>query len=350
MHKGLLIPLLLIALVTLSPIALVGTNTIAEAQTWPWGEKKEPFPWLDYLKGLTTERGVVLTIITRHESTIIVKTKELFLKSPVAKELGIKDIVAIYAGPELWVKYIEDAKKIGKPIDIAWGGGPTLFNMLDQKGLLEVLDPSKNPAYNAILYEASKIPDIIAGAPTKSIDAEGKVHWIGAAISSFGFTVNHQKLKEYGIPKPMKWSDLARPEYAKYLPGTPLIGIADPFMSTSNTRMYEIILQAYGWEKGWKILTLMAANAKIYDSSSGVRDGVIRGEIAVGITIDFYGYTAMHQNPNCEYIIPEGESIVNADPIAILKGTKHPVHAAAFVAWVLSEFGGQIVWLSLIHI
>ena len=89
----------------------------------------------------------------------------------------------------------------------------------------------------------------------------------------------------------------------------------------------------------------MAANAKIYDSSSGVRDAVTRGDIAVGITIDFYGYTSMHQNPACEYIIPENESIVNADPIAVLKGTRYPIHAAAFVAWVLSEYGGQQVWL-----
>jgi spermidine/putrescine-binding protein len=109
--------------------------------------------------------------------------------------------------------------------------------------------------------------------------------------------------------------------------------------------MYEIILQAYGWDQGWRILTLMAANSKIYGGSGLVRDAVIRGDIAAGITIDFYGYTAMHQNPACEYIIPKGATIINADPIAIIKGTKHPVAAAAFVAWVLSEYGGQQVWL-----
>jgi hypothetical protein len=76
-----------------------------------------------------------------------------------------------------------------------------------------------------------------------------------------------------------------------------------------------------------------------------VRDAVILGDIAEGITIDFYGYTAMHQNPDCEYILPKGLTIVNADPIAIIKGTRYPVQAAAFVAWVLSEYGGQQIWL-----
>ncbi|OYT40745.1 MAG: ABC transporter substrate-binding protein [Desulfurococcales archaeon ex4484_58] len=320
------------------------------SQQWPPWTGEEPFPWLQYLKQLAQERGeplsgVTLTIITRHEATIITKTKEVFLQSIVAKELGIENIIPVYAGPEQWETYISQAAERGAPIDVAWGGGPTLFNYIDSLGYIEPLDNNTHPEYNAILYEMTKIPERIAGAPTWKVGDDGFIHWIGAAISSFGFTVNHDKLNQYSLPMPRKWIDLTKPEYAKALPDTQLTGIADPTKSTSNTRMYEIILQAYGWEDGWRVLTLMAANAKIYDSSSGVRDAVTRGDIAVGITIDFYGYTAMHQNPACEYIIPENESIVNADPIAILKDTRYPIHAAAFVAWVLSEYGGQQVWL-----
>jgi len=100
-------------------------------------------------------------------------------------------------------------------------------------------------------------------------------------------------------------------------------------------------------EGGWKILTLMAANAEVYSGSADVRDGVIRGEIAVGITIDFYGYTAKFVNPKCEYIIPKGETIVNGDPIALVKGAKNPKAAQAFIAWVLTE--GQEVWYPTIN-
>lgn len=338
--------LTLILLLGLAGLPAVSLAT--SLQEWPWSSRAEPFPWLEYLKSLNREKeGVTLYIITRHESTILTKAKELFLKSPVARELGIKDIVPLYVGPELWEDYIRKAAEAGTPIDIAWGGGPTLFNYIDEKGYIAVVDPSENPAYYAILYEASKIPETIAGAPTKRVDERGRIHWIGSAISSFGFTINHNVLKQYGVPAPEKWMDLANPDYAVHLPSTPLVGIADPTKSTSHTRIFEIILQAYGWEEGWRTLTLMAANSKIYDSSSSVRDGVIRGEIAIGITIDFYGYTAMHQNPSCKYVIPSNESIVNADPIAVLAGTKHPVQAAAFVAWVLSEHGGQQIWLDM---
>ncbi len=337
--------LLLITLLVIQPV-IASPSIINSDQQWPpWGNKSEPFPWLDYLKQLPHPEGVTLTIITRHEATIITKTKKIFLNSPIAKALGIVDIQPVYAGPEQWETYIQQALQYGAPIDIAWGGGPTLFNYIDDKGYIQPLDNNTYPEFNAILYEVNKIPRKIAGAPTVKIGEDGYIHWIGAAISSFGFTINHKVIQQYGVPVPKKWIDLTKPEYARYLPQIPLTGIADPTKSTSNTRMYEIILQAYGWDQGWKILTLMAANAKIYDASSAVRDAVIRGEIAVGITIDFYGYTAMHQNPDCEYIIPENESIVNADPIAILKGTRYPVQAAAFVAWVLSEYGGQQIWL-----
>jgi len=344
---------LLVLLLLILPIMSVGVNAVSvnnitrqgTSDQWPWGEGQEPFPWLEYLKGLTDERGVTLTIITRHESTIQLLTKQLFLESPVAQELGIVNIQFLQLGPDLWVDYIQRRIERGTPIDIAWGGGPTIFNYIDQLGYVMALNPSEHPEVYAILYEVSKIPERIAGSPTRLTDDNGYIHWIGAAISSFGITVNNDKANEYNVPKPKTWLDLAKPEYARYLPSSQLIAIADPLMSTSNTRMYEIILQAYGWEEGWKILTLMAANSKILDSSSGVRDAVIRGDVVAGITIDFYGYTAMHQNPACEYIIPENESIINSDPIALLADSKHPVHAAAFIAWVLSEFGGQVVWL-----
>ncbi len=337
--------LLLAFLVAVSTLPLALVLHAQSNSNWPWGSSSEPYPWLSYLKSLPHEDGVTLIVITRHEQTIQEKTRDVFLKSPVAKELGIKNIIFVPAGPELWETYIKRSIEKGHPIDVAWGGGPTLFNYIDSKGYLEPLDVNAHPEYQAILYEMTKIPQEIAGVPTYLEGSDGLIHWVGAAISSFGITVNHAVLNQYNLPVPEKWDDLTKPEFAKELPTTPLVGVADPTMSTSNTRMYEIILQGYGWDEGWRILTLMAANSKIFDSSSGVRDAVILGEIAAGITIDFYGYTAMHQNPDCEYVLPKGLTIVNADPIAVIKGTKHPVQAAAFVAWVLSEYGGQQVWL-----
>ncbi|HDI02043.1 MAG TPA: ABC transporter substrate-binding protein, partial [Ignisphaera sp.] len=188
------------------------------------------------------------------------------------------------------------------------------------------------------------IPKEIAGSPMIRTDKEGNMIWVAAAIASFGITANKQVLSSYGfeLSDVDEWKDLASPYFGVVEP--PIIGVADATRSTSNTRMYEIIVQRYGWVEGWKIITLMGANARIYDESGLVRDAVIRGDIAAGITIDFYGYTAQLQNPNTVYMIPKDGSIVNGDPIALLKGCPYPEAAQAFIAWVLSP-EGQTVWM-----
>lgn len=338
MRRGILKAVLSLLLVLVSIAYPLFTLTV-KAQ----GEDK--FPWLSELEKLTTERDVTLVVITRHEQSIQTLSANLFLQSPVAQRLGIKNIQWLYVAAEQWPDYIQKAKERGRPIDVAWGGGPTLFNHLYSLGILSPIDNSTNPEHSAILYELTKLPEKIAGSSTYLRGEDGKIYWIGASISSFGFTINKKTLTTYGLPEPASWDDLTNPIYAKYLPTLPMIGLADPEKSTSNTRIFEIILQAKGWENGWRTLTLMAANAKVYSGSGDVRDAVITGDIAIGTTIDFYGYMAQKQNPSCKYIAPSGETIVNSDPIALVKGSSHPVHAAAFIAWVLSEWGGQQVWL-----
>ena len=287
----------------------------------------------------TSPQGIVLRVITRHGYDILDEAKEKFLKSEIAKKYNIVDIRWLPIDPSQWIDIIKSsAETPGREIDVAWGGGPTLFDMLAREGLLAPITSEEVKA------NLNDIPEEISGSPMIRKDANGNVIWVAAAISSFGFTINKQKLEEYGLPKPTKWIDLANPDFAITLP-TPSVGVADATRSTSNTRMYEIILQIYGWKKGWEIITLMGANARIYDQSGLVRDAVIRGDVAVGITIDFYGYTAQLQNPKqCEYILPEDGSIVNGDPIALLTTSKRKEAAQAFIAWVLSP-EGQVIWM-----
>jgi spermidine/putrescine-binding protein len=138
--------------------------------------------------------------------------------------------------------------------------------------------------------------------------------------------------------------DLASTTYAAHLPTT-LVGTADATTSTSNTRIFQIILQIYGWREGWDLLIRMGANSAIFDQSGNVRDAVINKEIAIGTTIDFYGYTAQWINPEfCRYIFPADGTIVNADPIAMLTTSQQPDLALGFVEWVISP-DGQKVWL-----
>jgi ABC-type Fe3+ transport system substrate-binding protein len=275
-------------------------------------------------------KPITLVILTRHDTTIQEKAKASFLASNISKELNIVDLRFMPSAGPLWEDYL---KREGE-VDVAWGGGPTLFDSL--------LKYWAQPTSKIALEIIGEIPDKIGGAPIKRFGGDGSLLWVASAISSFGYTVNNRGLSSWRLDKPLSWRDLASPGLA-LLP-YPQLGIADPLRSTSHTRIYEIILQAYGWEEGWRVLALMAANSKIYDSSDAVREGVITGDLAIGITIDFYGYQAMKVNPDTEYIIPEGESIINGDPIALVASSRNREAAEAFIAWVLSP-EGQKLWL-----
>ena len=62
------------------------------------------------------------------------------------------------------------------------------------------------------------------------------------------------------------------------------------------------------------------------------------------MTIDFYGYQAQVQNKDCEYILPENETYINADPIAVASSTANRDLSEKFVEFVMSV-EGQAMWL-----
>jgi ABC-type Fe3+ transport system substrate-binding protein len=323
------------------------TTTPATATSMPQGQATSTAPSATTTSpaATATETGApsgagckhwyTVRVLTRHPADIQEKARDAFLKSEIAKKYCVKDVLFIPISAGFWEIQIKQ-----KRADLGWGGGPTLFDTLFLDNLLAPLKTK------LALETAAQVPDTFAGMPMKRIK-DSKIYWVAAAIASFGFTVNTDVAKKLGfdVGKLRHWSDLASDNLGLLLlkTGSPQLAIANPLMSTSNTRMYEIILQAYGWENGWRNLTLMAANAIIEQGSAAVRDDVINGRVMVGITIDFYGYTAEKVNPACRYILPQGETIVNGDPIAVTTGTNNQTAAEAFLAWVLTE--GQAIWL-----
>ena len=278
----------------------------------------------------------VLTIVTRHDTTIQAAFKTAFLATDRAQELGITDMVFLSATTdEGWKKLLDDP---AKSVDLAWGGGPALFNIMNNYGLLKPMDNT-----TLVDYINTNVPDEIAGAGMKLNNTSGELIWVANAISSFGFTVNHDFLDEYGLPVPTTWEELASPAY--YInPSVKAISMGDPPLTTSNTKIYQIILQAFGWEEGWSIMTRMGANSGIYPGSVDTRAAVVSGEVGIAMTIDFYGVIANNENPSCEYIIPEGQSIVNGDPIALGINVDQQEEAEAFLEYLFST-EGQAIWM-----
>lgn len=279
------------------------------------------------------KQPITLKIITRHSTTLQLHMEIGFLASQQAADNNIVDIQWTQPGPAYWPTVIPTYNP-----DIAWGGGPSLFDTVDMLGYLKPM----NSTYMETVM--TRIPDDIAGSPMKRYDGNGDVVWVAAALSSFGFTINKPWLDDKDLPYPTHWENLTGYEFGSLLP-TPTIAMGNSPGTTSNTKIYQIILQRFGWEGGWETLSRMAANGRIYSGSVETQNAVEVGETGVSLSIDFYGYTTALRNPGTEYVIPQNGSIINGDPIALCTTGLNPENASeAFIDWVMSSEGQQY-WL-----
>ncbi|TET06765.1 MAG: ABC transporter substrate-binding protein [Candidatus Thorarchaeota archaeon] len=277
--------------------------------------------------------GQSITVLSRHDIAIFDAYESEFLASDFAVENRITDVVWKTQAGGFW-----DAVIAAGGIDVLWGGGPTLFDQMQRDGNLEPLN------WASIIDVIDRVPDEIANTDMKRRDGNSDVIWVAAAISTFGFTVNHAFLDANSLPTPNNWTHLAQPIWGSLLP-TATIAMGNAPFTTSNTRIYEIITQGMGWEAGWVTMARMAGSARLYPGSVQTQSAVEDQSVGVAMSIDFYGYNTQANNPDCEYILPEGETIVNGDPIAMVKDTPKKDLAEGFIDYILSP-EGQAVWLS----
>jgi ABC-type Fe3+ transport system substrate-binding protein len=231
-------------------------------------------------------------------------------------------------------RYIESqfsVKPDGIGVDIVFGGGIDPYTYLKDKGLLA---PFRLP--EDIL---SRIATSIGGVPLH--DSDGAYY--SATMAGFGIIYNKAVLRKLGLHEPQTWADLGRPEYFSW------VGSADPRKSGSAHMTYEVILQAYGWEEGWRVLTAMAANARGFTAAAGqVPKDVTAGEVACGLCIDFYAWAQVriYGSDVIGFVLPRDLTVVNGDAIAILKGAPNRKVAEAFVMFVMSEKGQRLFMLA----
>ncbi|MDQ3439506.1 MAG: ABC transporter substrate-binding protein [Planctomycetota bacterium] len=236
-------------------------------------------------------------------------------------------------------------------IDLVWGGGDYLFDVQlknpknPERGVLQpvALDP-------AVMRRAFPSPDL-GGVPL--FDSADEPHWFGTALSSFGIVYNKDVVRHLGLPEPKTWRDMADPRYSGW------IGLADPTRSASaRTAFMTIIERAMadareqgrseddGWADGMGLVRLISSNARLFsEASSSVPGLVSTGDAAAGMAIDFYARSQIEAVGELRlgYVEPAAATIVNPDPIAMVRGARHPETAKRFIEFVLSE-RGQLLW------
>jgi iron(III) transport system substrate-binding protein len=227
------------------------------------------------------------------------------------------------------LKRLQDKFRAGRyDIDVAFGGGP-IFDQLKQLGMLE---PYRVPA------------DVLAAIPPKAAGQplyDPEFHWYGAAISTFGLIYNNALICDRGLPPVKDWETMADPRYVGF------VGAGDASKSSSVRKAYEIILQAYGYDRGMAVLVRMGANARdFYGSASDIPRNCAQATIALGPCIDFYAFRQMRGEggQNLGFIVPPEMTVVTCDPIGILKNAPHRKAAEKFIELVLRP-EGQRLWM-----
>jgi ABC-type Fe3+ transport system substrate-binding protein len=214
-------------------------------------------------------------------------------------------------------------------VDVLYGGGVDPFHELKTDGLLARCELPAD-----IL---AAIPPQLNGLPIRDPDME----WFGFSLSGFGIVTNERARGVLSLPPAQRWSDLADPRLDGW------ISACDPRASSSALSIYEIILQSLGWERGWAVLMQMSGNTRTFLTSSAasvVEVGV--GDAVYGVAIDSYGQAqASYYGPqNVSFVIPQGETVINPDSIAVLKNPPHPEMARRFLEFVLGR-PGQLLWM-----
>lgn len=208
-------------------------------------------------------------------------------------------------------------------IDVYWSASPRNFASLAAEG-----------AWQALAIDRDGLPGHVGRA--RLADAEG--YYAATEMAGYGFIVNPAELARLGLAVPQDWSELAAPAWSGR------IALPDPGRVGFAPVMVDIVLQAYGWERGWAVWSAIAGNAGsvMEAGSTFVTDEVASGRCPLGLSIDFFSAAAIANGAPLRFAYP-AHSGINPAHIAICRDAPNPDGARAFADFVLSAAGQRLI-------
>lgn len=146
------------------------------------------------------------------------------------------------------------------------------------------------------------------------------------------------------LPRVREWSDLTNPRLFGW------VASGDPESSSSVHTLFELVLQAYGFEEGYAAICQLAGNVAAFDQGGNAAPRAVgMGQSAYGMCIDIYGREQQSRlgAENVDFTMPESLTVISADPIAVIKGAPHPELANRFLEFVLSKPGQELWYLKV---
>lgn len=258
-----------------------------------------------------------LTVVTSFSKEVTEPFKSAFEKAFPGTTVDMQN-----RNTNAGVKFLDETKA-NNAVDLFWASAPDAFEVLKSKGLLEAYKP-----------KADGVPEKIGQYPIN--DPAG--FYTGFAASGYGIMWNTRYVQAQKLPEPKEWEDLATAPYFDH------ISMAAPSRSGTTHLTLEAILQTAGWDKGWGIIKSFSGNLRgVTERSFGVPDAVNSGQVGYGIVIDFFGFSAQGAGFPVKFVYPSLSTIVPAN-IGVVKNAPNAIAAKAFVDFILSDPGQQILF------
>lgn len=221
------------------------------------------------------------------------------------------DVVLFRSGTEKVIsKLLTEAEAGAVEADLLLVADAPTFEILKSKQLLE--------AYTS--PEAAPIDKQFA-------DPDGM--YIGTKVMATGIIYNTK------AAAPKGFLDLVKPEAkGQVIMPSPLYSGAAAFNLGVFTRTDSV---------GWKFYEdLKAGQVTIVQGNGDVVKRVASGEKQYGIVVDYLALNAKKAGSPVDFIFPADGLPVITEPIALVKGSKNPTAAKAFIDFVLSEEGQKL--------
>ncbi|MCP3751903.1 ABC transporter substrate-binding protein [Pseudomonas sp. SBB6] len=216
--------------------------------------------------------------------------------------------------------YLRQADQGG--VDVYWAPSPGNFSQL-----------AKDAGWQPLGVDLQGLPPRLGGIALRDRDAR----YQATELAGYGFAINPGELAKLNMPAPRDWPDLldARLRGRIALPDPARVGFAPVLL--------DIVLQAYGWDKGWALWSELAGQSRLVSRGGTlVSDEVASGRSAVGVSIDFFVASAISNGQPVEFVYPAHGGL-NPAHIAITRTAKQVEGARAFVHFVLSPEGQTLL-------
>lgn len=257
-----------------------------------------------------------LTVLTAYPDEVVSRFSAAFGAAYPQYRLKI-----VWRMPHDALPYLQAPGQNG--VDVYWSASPRSFAQLKKQG-----------AWQKLPADLRSLPGRIGG--TQMADPDGD--YVATEVAGYGYAIHAERLQALGLPVPQDWTELCDARYAGH------IALPDPSRVGFAPVMVDILLQAYGWQRGWALWNEIAGNAKLVNrGSTFVTDEVgAQGSCALGLTIDFFAASAIANGAPIRFVYPR-HSGLNPGQVGITASCTHREAALAFVGFLLSETGQSLL-------